>query len=123
MQTQLTPSEEIQQVELSIEEARKFLNKVEALERLEQNADFKLLVFDTYFVDEAARYTGLLAEPPMQGAHQQSGILSSLRGISEFRQFLLKLKLQGEQSRNDLQQQLELLEDLHEDQQNVEGGE
>lgn len=123
MQTQLTPSEEIQQVQLSIEEARKFISKVEALERLEQNADFKLLIFDTYFVDEAARYTGLLAEPAMQAPHHQAGMLSSLRGISELRQFLLKLKLQGEQQRNDLTQQLELLEDLHDDQQNVEGGE
>lgn len=112
MQISLTREEEIQQVELTIEEARKILAIGEAIERLENNEDFKKIIFEGYFVDQAARYTGLLAEPALQAADKQANIIHCLRGISELRQYLLTTKMAVAQCRHDLQGQLDLLEEL-----------
>lgn len=115
MQTQLTQEQQIQQVELSIEQAREALAFGEAISRLEQNPDFKKVVFDGYFVEEAARTVSLLAEPSMQRPESQLKLAHSLRGISEFKQFLLAHKHMCEQLRYEMSQNQELLDELREE--------
>lgn len=112
MQTHLSHQEKIQQVELTIEQARKVMEMGDAIARLENNDDFKKVIFDGYFVDEAARLTSLLAEPSLQAAEKQSRILHGLRGISELKQHLLTTKMMVEQFKHELDLNLEELEEL-----------
>lgn len=112
MQNQLTRDQEIQQIELTIGQARKFIAIGDALTRLEKNEDFKKLIFNEYFVEEAARFTSLLAEPAMQRPDQQSALFNSLRAISELKQWLLTTKMKHEQFVHELQANQELLDEI-----------
>ena len=47
--------QDIQQVEIDIEKARAAIQKMEALDRLYNNRDFKELITDGYFIKEASR--------------------------------------------------------------------
>ena len=47
--------QDIQQLEIDIDQARAALQKMEALERLFNNRDFKELITEGYFVQEASR--------------------------------------------------------------------
>ncbi len=46
---------QIEQVEISLEHARKAIEKMEALDRLYHSKDFQNVVIDGYFKDEASR--------------------------------------------------------------------
>lgn len=48
-------SEDIRQIELTIESAHEAVAKAEALERLQDNPDFKLVIKEGYFVKESCR--------------------------------------------------------------------
>lgn len=47
--------QDIKRVEISLEQAQKAVAKGEALERLYNNKDFKEIILDGYFKDEASR--------------------------------------------------------------------
>lgn len=47
--------QQIEQVEISLQHAKKAIEKMEALERLYHNRDFKLVIAEGYFQDEASR--------------------------------------------------------------------
>ena len=73
-------------VELESIETQEFREKYEALTRLENNEDFKLLVLDGYLKDKAVEYTSLLAVPAM--AQNRSQLFEALAAVSHFEQYL-----------------------------------
>lgn len=88
----------VQEIELSIEGARKLLSLREALLRLEKNKDFKLLISNGYLVDEALRLTGLLSEvsedrnaPAVLGGVSKDKIVSQLQGVAHFSAYLREI--------------------------------
>lgn len=87
---------QIQEIELSIEEAKAQVALADALQRLHKNPDFKLVILDGYFRDEAARMVGLLADPNMQDERMQAAVNNSLRSISELRSHFGKVFHFGE---------------------------
>lgn len=93
----MTPQDEqIQEFELSIEQAKAQVGLAEALQRLHQNPDFKSVILEGYFRDEAARMVGLLGEPTLQEPAMQQALHNSLRSISELRQHFAKVFHFGE---------------------------
>ena len=87
-----------QEIELSIQEATRIAELGKALERLKGNADFNLLIGQTYFIDHAARTVSLLASPAMQRPEHQALLMSDLRAISELKQYLNMVHLEGEKA-------------------------
>jgi len=79
---------EIEQIEVSIDAARKDVDKMEGLLRLIKNNDFKSLIDDGYFVDEASRLVILKADPSMQEDRVQKNINDSITAVGHFRQYL-----------------------------------
>jgi len=79
---------EIEQIEVSIDAARKDVDKMEGLLRLIKNNDFKSLIDDGYFVDEASRLVILRADPSMQEDRVQKNINDSITAVGHFRQYL-----------------------------------
>ena len=75
------------EIELSIQDAQKKSELGKALNRLKGNADFNLLIGQTYFVDHAARVVSLLASPAMQKPDTQALLMGDLRSISELQQY------------------------------------
>ena len=84
------------EIEESISENRDTLVLAEALRRLQNNRDFKLIVSTGYLQKEAVRLVGLKADPGMQGAAEQQQILRQLDSIGCFQQYLLGIHRAGE---------------------------
>ena len=79
---------EIEQIDISIDVARKDVSKMDGLLRLIKNKDFETLIDDGYFVNEASRLVILRADPSMQDASIQKTIDDGITAIGHFRQYL-----------------------------------
>ena len=91
-------------IELSIQEAQNRVELAEALRRLKGNADFNLLIGQTYFVNHAARTVSLLASPAMQSPVNQTLLMGDLRAISELQQFLNMIEVEGAKASDSLKE-------------------
>jgi hypothetical protein len=90
--------EQIHQVEIDITVAQKSVEVMEALERLEKNKDFKLVITEGYFKEEASRAVLLKADFNAQGEMQQKQMDHIIIGIGYLRQYFGKIFHQGEMS-------------------------
>lgn len=84
---------DIDQVELSIEEARKKVERREAALRLAENSDFKELVLDGYCKDEAVRLVNTLNETGFE--ESQVDINRMLASISDFNRYMRHIVREG----------------------------
>jgi hypothetical protein len=80
-------SNTIEEIDLSIKDAKKIVERGNALERLRSNKDFKLVVSDGYFEKEAVRLVHLKSDPNMQSDERQKAILSQLDAIGALNQY------------------------------------
>lgn len=94
---------ELEQIEVTIEEAEANINKLEALQRLRKNSDFKLLVEDGYLKDEASRLVLTLADPAVQGEEQQAVLHKMINGVGYFRQYLHRIYQFGYQAQRSIE--------------------
>lgn len=85
----------IEEVEMSINEAKKIVNLGKSLERLLANRDFKRVFLEEYLEKEAIRLVHLKGDLNMQSAEHQASILSQMDAISCFTMFMQKLQHQG----------------------------
>ena len=94
----------VQQIELELEEAKSRVADLEALERLQLNADFKRIFTQGYFKDEAARIVGLKADPNFVFAgKKQAKFLEILEyGVSALQQHFRLIRQKGESAREAL---------------------
>ena len=81
-------SDQLHAIELSIQHAKKNVDRMKALQRLTQQRDFKQVFLTDYFEKEPARLVMLLSDPAMQGADNQEAILKQMHAIGELRQYL-----------------------------------
>ena len=79
---------DLQRIELSIEEAKKHIEKMNKLIRLSQNADFNELINKEYFETEASRLVLIKADPSMSDESAQKEIEHRMIGVGQFRQYL-----------------------------------
>lgn len=91
----------IQQVEVSLEHAKKTLALSDALRRLESNRDFQQVILQGFFVDEAARLVGLTAEPNLPDKARDA-VWHNIRAIGELRQYFIAKHNLGEMARKSI---------------------
>jgi hypothetical protein len=77
----------IQRIEANIKEARKIVDLGDSLERLRSNRDFKKVIMEGYFEQEAIRLVHLKADPSMQSADMQKSIVSQMDAIGALHQY------------------------------------
>ena len=104
--------ETIQEIELSIQQAKQIVAFGDALERLLHNKDFQLVIDQGYLTDEARRLTLLLAEPNFD-EKQHAAVQRSLQAIGEFHQFVQARRAIAEEMRKHIEMAEEELETLH----------
>jgi CHAT domain-containing protein len=80
-------NETLQAIEANIREAKKIVDQGDALERLRSNRDFKKVILDGYFADEAIRLVHLKASPAMQSPDMQKSIISQMDAIGSLDQY------------------------------------
>lgn len=89
----------IEEIDLSIEQAKELIELGKALDRLLVGPDFKLVVLDGYFKDEASRVVLMKAEPNMQNPAAQADLDRQIIAIGEFRQYLSNIRWRANQAK------------------------
>lgn len=83
--------QQLEQVELTIEQAHDSIALKQALTRLYENADFKKIILEGYLQKEAARMVHAKAEPSLQSENDQLQLTRMIDGVGYFRQYLNKV--------------------------------
>ena len=68
----------------------------EALERLEQNEDFKKVILEGYFRDKAQNGVSLLAVPQIKAQGKRTDVIEELIAISQLQDYFQVIKAMGE---------------------------
>lgn len=105
---------QIQEVELSIEQAQKVIAIGDKALKLADNKLFKELVLDGYFVDEAARLAHLSADLTLT-AEQRADVFVMIQGIGFFKAYMSMLVRRGDMARRELADYQQTLAELHEE--------
>lgn len=84
----MSNNNEIQQLEASIQHAKTVVDFGATVERLFNNRDFKKVISEGYFEQEAIRLVHLKADPNMQSVAQQEAIVKQMDAIGSLKQYL-----------------------------------
>lgn len=79
--------DQLEQIEISIEEAKKTVAMKEALHNLLDNKDFKAVIEEGYFEKEASRVVLLKSDPEMQDEKSQKQLDHTIIAIGSLRQY------------------------------------
>lgn len=105
-------SNEIQEIEVSLEHAKAAVSKGEALRRLMNNPDFVAVVREGYFEKEAIRLVMLKGDPNMQDPKTQAEIIKDIDGIGSFRMYLTTVNQLAQVAANSIAADEETLAEL-----------
>lgn len=75
------------------------IQMVEALERLEKNKDFQLVILDGYMRDEVLRINSLLANDTIKAHGKRPDVMEMLVAISTFGKYMDTIKATGATAR------------------------
>jgi len=100
---------DINQIELSIEQARKLVDRKNQIEKLTSNREFRRVILDGYFTEEAARLASIAGDPLHEKGRDD--IMLSLQAISKLRLFLHNSMIMGNMAEQELRDHMELLEE------------
>ena len=105
--------QDIENIEISITQAKKILDKMKYLQSLTKHPAFENVILKGYFEEEASRLVLLKADPSMQTAEGQEAITKAIDAIGHFRQYLHTVMQFGRMAEKDLEEQEGTLEELH----------
>ena len=103
---------QMEEIEISMQEAKKHVERRAAVDRLRNNPDWKLVVEQGYFENEAIRLVLLKADVSMQGDKEQGDIIRQIDSIGSFREYLRAIYLQANMADKALQDSEQTLEEL-----------
>jgi hypothetical protein len=104
--------QQLEQVEITIEQAKEAIELKKALLRLHENKDFKAIIDEGFFKVEAARLCEVRSDPMMCDDESQKVIDNQITAIGGLRQYLLKVFNQGTQMENALEGHERTREDI-----------
>lgn len=79
---------DIQHIELYIEDAKKFVEAGKSVERLQKNRDFKKIIEEGYFRDEAVRLVSVKSDPSLQSPEKQEAIIKAIDAIGSLQGYI-----------------------------------
>lgn len=94
----MNTSEQIKEIELSIEQAKSMVSLEDALNRLYANKDFQQVIVQNYLKDEAIRLVHLKSSPQMDTASHQENIIKQIDAIGNFLSYLQTITYMGQQA-------------------------
>lgn len=94
-----------EELELATVEAQYWVDQKNALERLEKNEDFKMIILDGYFKDRAVDAVSLLSNPGIKKRGERPDIMEDLVAISGLQNHFMNVKNLGSVAEDDLDQE------------------
>tara|TARA_R110002167_G_scaffold68570_1_gene193606 strand:+ start:86 stop:427 length:342 start_codon:yes stop_codon:yes gene_type:complete len=76
---------ESETIELTIEQARNLIKRGESLKKLYSNKDFKNVILEDYFKENAIRLVHLRSDPNCQNDEIQGNILREMDGVGSLK--------------------------------------
>lgn len=104
--------QDIQEIEISMEEAQKAVDMRNAIYRLQANKDYQKVFEQGYFIDEASRLVLLKASPAAEVDNIQGSIDKSIVGIGYCYRYMLAKIQMGNQKEKALFDAQESREDI-----------
>lgn len=92
---------DIEEINISISEAKKKVALKNSLDRLTQDPNFERVILNGYFKEHAARLVMLRADPGMESAARQESLLRAIDAVGELQQYfrgVIQLGLMAEKS-------------------------
>ena len=97
----------LEQIAEMREDCKRHIDRADALNRLANNADFKLVFMEGYTKDYAARLVGLLGEQNLNlggnKALEREEIMESLHGVARFQAYMNNVYKLANQAVNQLE--------------------
>lgn len=94
---------QLQEIELDIEDAKYFVDKRDALLRLYQNADFKQIISEGYFREEAIRNVAIKCAPDYRSEEAQAAILQAIDAIGALQNYFRVIEMQANVAADSIQ--------------------
>jgi len=91
----MSNQQDLEQVELTIEQAHFSIDQMKAVQTLAKNTDFKAIIEEGYFKKEASRLVLLRADPAMQDEFSRKTIDDQITAIGYFRHYLTTINQLG----------------------------
>lgn len=91
----MSSAQDLENIEISIEDAKKSIERKLALDRLQNNPDFVSLIEKGFLDTHAVRQVLLKAHPGMQGEAQQNLLDMQITAIGGLKQFLVNVYTEG----------------------------
>lgn len=98
---------ENEQVERETAKNNQWIAKLEALQRLEKNPDFKLLILDGYFRDKAVDGVSLLAREDIKRQGLRTDVMEQLIAISNLQDHFITIYNLGGNAKQAMEESLE----------------
>jgi len=92
--------EQLEQVELSIEQAKGSIELMESFQRLAKSKDFKEVIEENYFKREASRLVLLREDDQMQDMESQTTIDKQMVAIGQVRKYFTSIMQMGRMAQN-----------------------
>lgn len=108
----ISVADQIAQVEQSIQAAKDTVAFGESLTRLFSNRDFKKVILDGYFKDEAVRLVHLLSDPNTQSPESQVSLQKQMHAIASLRDYLRLIEQRTSQALKGIAFDEQMLEEL-----------
>lgn len=104
---------QVEELEVSMEYAKGLVAKRDMLDKLSRNREFKQLVLEGYFKDEAIRLTNLSADPHPQIKEHREDIFLAIQAVSVLRQYFQRIQREGEIAENEIREHLQALDEVY----------
>lgn len=98
----MSNDQQIQEIELNIEQAKSYVDLAKSVERLMKNRDFKKVILDEYFREEAIRLVHLKSDPSFQEKEKQEAIDVGMKAIGNLKSWLYKTEQFGEMAKQSI---------------------
>ena len=105
-------ADQLDQVEISIKQAKEKISYMKSLEKLAKNKDFKNLIDTGYLEKEAIRLVHLKADLNMASEDNQKYINDAINAVGFFRNYLSTVSQQGEHAKQALVSHEETREEI-----------
>lgn len=99
-------------LELNIKAGTEAVDFGKALDRLFANRDFKRVVLEGYFKDEAVRLVHLFSDPAFQSVEKQQSIQQQMLAIGHLHQYFQVIKFHARQGEKSVAESEDLREEI-----------
>lgn len=93
----------LRQVEESIQQSKDDLELAESLARLKNNRDFRKVITDGLFKEEAVHLVQLKAQPDSQSPEAQKSVLTRIDAIGALYQYFLSIESRAEMAEKSIE--------------------